>query len=222
MNPEPLILSFKLAITVTTILIPLSLFFGWLIVRGPRKLSAILEPILTLPLVLPPTVIGFYILLLFSPRLPFGTFLTNRLGLGLAFSFPGIVIASCIHSIPFMLQPLKNGFESLDKEMVGMSRVFGNTPVQTFFKIEVPAMFPFLLTGSAMSLAHTLGEFGVVMMVGGSIPGLTKVASIAIYENVELLNLKGANTYAIPLIIACTAAVILARRFGRIKTGAAI
>jgi molybdate transport system permease protein len=153
-----------------------------------------------MPLVLPPTVLGFYLLLAFSPDSQLGLLLENWFGLSLAFSFQGLVIASVIYSLPFMVHPVQSGLSSLPQSMRDASRVMDKSYFSTLLRVELPNIKPSLLTGVVLSFAHTVGEFGVVLMIGGSIPDRTRVASIAIYDEVEALNYHSAHQYSLVLL----------------------
>ena len=198
---EPFLVSLKLSFFTTIILLiasfPLALFLAF----KKFKLKFIIESFLSLPLILPPTIIGFYLLLFFSPRGLIGSFIENVFNVRVVFSFAGIVIASCIYSFPFMLQPLKNGLESIDKNIIEASYTLGKNKITTFFKLILPNMKNEIYSGIVMTFAHTMGEFGVILMIGGNIPGITRVASIAIYDKVEQLDYNFANIYSIILII---------------------
>ena len=208
-NPAPFGISLTLSLLTTIILLiitfPLAIFLGF----KKNRIKSALEAFFTLPLVLPPTVLGFYILLMLSPRNAFGIFLEKYFDIRLAFSFPGILIASCIYSFPFMLQPLKNGTESINRSLLEASYTLGKSKIETVFRIILPNIKTFIFTGIVMTFAHTMGEFGVVLMVGGNLPGRTKVASIYIYENVEILNYGEAHIYSI-ILIAMSFAILLA------------
>ena len=160
-----------------------------------------------MPLVLPPTVLGFYLLVAFSPSNAFGTWLDDWLGLRLVFSFEGLVLASIIYSLPFMVHPLQSGFANLPASLKEAADVLGKSTYTTLFKVLIPNMKPSLLTGIVLSFAHTIGEFGVVLMIGGNMPGKTKVASIAIYDEVESLNYAMAHTYSL-ILFALTFIII--------------
>jgi len=161
-----------------------------------------------MPLVLPPTVLGFYLLIAFSPSGTFGNWVNEWLGLRLIFSFEGLVIASIIYSLPFMIQPIQAGLTGLPKQYKEVSYVLGKSRYTTLYKVLLPNIKPALLTGIVLSFAHTIGEFGVVLMIGGNIPGETKVASIAIYDEVEALNYDTANTYSL-ILLAITFFILL-------------
>ena len=154
----------------------------------------------SLPLVLPPTVIGFYLLLAFSPANSFGKFLEQYFDIRLAFSFGGLLIGSVIYSLPFMVHPVLSGLSSLPASLEEASYSLGKTKKQTLFKVLLPNIKPSLLTGIVLAFAHTIGEFGVVLMIGGNIPGRTNLASIAVYDEVEALNYYNANIYAAILV----------------------
>jgi molybdate transport system permease protein len=197
----PFIISFKLAGITTLILFFISLPLAWFLSQTKSKLKPILEAITALPLVLPPSVIGFYILWLLSYNSPVGGFFEEYFGIKLVFNFTGLVIASCFYSLPFMVQPLQSGFESLNKNMLEASYICGKSKVETLFKIALPNIKPALLTAIIVTFAHTVGEFGVVLMVGGSIPNETKVASVAIYEFVEIMDYTNAHIYSGIMVI---------------------
>lgn len=212
MNWSPLLLSFKLALVTTLILLLVGLPLAWWLARTNSRLKSIIESLVSLPLVLPPTVLGFYFLLAFSPNNAFGNWLDAWLGLRLVFSFPGLVLASVIYSLPFMVQPLQAGLASLPTSLLDAARLMGKSAWQTVLRVELPNIRPALLTGIVLSFAHTLGEFGVVLMIGGNIPGETRVAAIAIYDEVEALNYEAANAYS--LVLLCLTFLILLTVYG--------
>lgn len=174
-----------------------------------------IEALISLPLVLPPTVLGFYLLLAFSPNSAFGAFVQQKMGVDLLFSFPGLVIASVIYSLPFMIQPLKTGFGNVPLAYSEASHVLGKSRLKTLLKVELPNMKSAILTAFTLTFAHTLGEFGVVLMIGGNIPGVTRVASIAIYDDVESMNYVAANQNALALLLISFAILILVYSFSR-------
>jgi len=153
----------------------------------------------TMPLVLPPTVLGFYFLIAFSPGNAFGAWINEWLGVKMVFSFTGLVVASIIYSLPFMVHPIQAGLSSIPTSIKEAAYVIGKTRLRTLLKVQIPYIKKSLLTGIVLSFAHTIGEFGVVLMIGGNIPGKTKVASIAIYDEVEALNYDTANYYSLIL-----------------------
>lgn len=209
MDIVPFYVSFKLALVTTVILfflgIPLALLFAYREFTG-KMLGEIL---VTLPMALPPTVTGFYLLVLFSPASGLGRAFSSVTGTDLLFSFTGLVAASCIHSAPYMIQPLKNGMTSLDPALIEASYSLGKSRLSTLVNVILPNMRAQVLTGILMTFVHVTGEFGVVLMIGGSMPGRTKVASIALYEKVESMNYGEANMYAL-LLAAVSVSVISA------------
>ena len=199
----PFLISFKLAAITAFVLFCIALPLAWYLSQTRSKAKPFIEAVTALPIVLPPSVLGFYILWAFAPDSALGAFFEDAFGVKLAFSFTGLVVASCFYSLPFMVQPLQSGFESLNKNMLEASYVAGKSKLVTLFKVALPNMKPSLLTAIIVTFAHTVGEFGVVLMVGGSIPGETKVASVAIYDMVEMMDYTAAHIYsAIMLIIS--------------------
>jgi molybdate transport system permease protein len=198
---EPFILSFKLAGVTTLILFFIGVPLAWWLSQTQLKLKPLLEALVALPIVLPPTVIGFYLLWAFAPTSPLGQFLKEKLGIELVFSFEGIVLGSVIYSLPFMIQPLQSAFETFPKSVIEASYLAGKGKLLTLFKVVLPSIKPTLATAVIITFAHTLGEFGVVLMVGGSIPNETKVASIAIYELVESLEYEKAHLYSLAMLV---------------------
>ncbi|QKJ22957.1 molybdate ABC transporter permease subunit [Poseidonibacter lekithochrous] len=198
---EPFVLSFKLAFTTTLILFIIALPLAWWLSQTKSKAKPILEAITALPIVLPPSVLGFYILYTLSLNSPIGAFFDEYFGIKLVFNFTGLVIASCFYSLPFMVQPLQSGFETLNKNMLEASYISGKSKFTTLLYVALPNIKPALLTAIIVTFAHTVGEFGVVLMVGGSIPEETKVASVAIYEFVEILDYESAHIYSGIMVI---------------------
>jgi len=198
---DPFILSFKLALITTTLLFIISLPLAWYLSQTKSRFKPVLEAITALPIVLPPSVLGFYLLYTLSLNSPLGSFFNEYLGIKLVFNFTGLVVASCFYSLPFMVQPLQSGFESLNKNMLEASYISGKNKFTTIFRVALPNIKPALLTAIIITFAHTVGEFGVVLMVGGSIPNETKVASVAIYEYVEILDYANAHIYSAIMLI---------------------
>jgi molybdate transport system permease protein len=198
---EPFLISFKLAGITTLILFFISLPLAWYLSQTKSKIKPLLEAITALPLVLPPSVLGFYILWALSYNSPIGAFFEEYFGIKLVFNFYGLIIASCFYSLPFMVQPMQSGLESLNKNMLEASYISGKSRIETLFRIALPNMKPSLITAIIVTFAHTVGEFGVVLMVGGSIPGETKVASVAIYEFVEIMDYTNAHIYSVIMVI---------------------
>lgn len=209
MEWQPLILTLKLAIVTTLILFILSLPLAYFLSRNKSRLKPFFEALISMPLVLPPTVIGFYFLLAFSPGNSFGSWLDQWLGVRLVFSFGGLVLASVIYSLPFMVHPIQSGLSSIPSSITEAAFVMGKSKWTTLFKVQLPYIKTSLLTGIILSFAHTIGEFGVVLMIGGNIPGKTKVASIAIYDEVEALNYSAANTYSLILFAVAFSILLL-------------
>ena len=201
MDYAPFILSFKLAGLTTLILFVIALPFAWWLSQTDAKSKPVLEAVTALPIVLPPSVLGFYILVVLSPNSAVGGFFEDVFGVKLVFSFVGLVVASCFYSLPFMVQPLQNGFESLNPHMLEASYLAGKSKLQTVWYVALPNIKPSLITALIITFAHTVGEFGVVLMVGGSIPNETKVASVAIYEMVEVMEYGKAHIYSAMMVL---------------------
>lgn len=196
MDWQPVWLTLKLATTTTLVLLILGTPVAWWLSRSKAWWKDIIGSLVALPLVLPPTVLGFYLLLMLGPNGPIGE-LTQSLGLGtLAFTFPGLVIGSVIYSLPFVVQPIRNAFEAMGERPMEVAATLRASPLERFFGIAIPLARPGFLTGSVLGFAHTVGEFGVVLMIGGNIPGETKVLSVAIYDHVETLEWEQAHWLA--------------------------
>lgn len=197
---QPLWLSLRLAGITTLLLFLVAIPLGHWVAYSRQRWKVAVEAIVSLPMVLPPTVLGFYLLLAFSPSNGFGRFLDHYLDIRLVFTFPGLVVASLFYSLPFMVNPLIAGFRSLPPNLRDASRTLGKSDTTTLTRILLPNIRPSLITGAILSFAHTIGEFGVVMMIGGSIPGQTRVASVTIYDEVQSIHYSLANHYAIILL----------------------
>ena len=197
---SPLLLTFKLALVTTLVLVVIGVPLAYWVSFTSSRWKYFVEPLISLPLVLPPTVLGFYILLLFSPRSFLGNFLETFFHIQVVFTFLGLVIGSVLFSLPFMVNPIKAGFQSFPKSLIEASYVLGKSRRETLFKVILPNIKPALWTGVVMAFAHTVGEFGVVLMIGGNIPDETRVASIEIFNNVEALRYADANAYSLVLI----------------------
>ncbi len=205
---NPLVLTFKLAVVTTIILFFVSVPVAYWLAYSKSKLKPVIEALVSMPLVLPPTVIGFYMLLAFSPSNAFGGWLEDWIGLRLVFSFEGLVLGSVIYSLPFMVQPIQAGFSNLSPDLKRASYVMGKSRLTTLNRVLLPNIKTSLLTGIVLAFAHTIGEFGVVLMIGGNISGKTRVASIAIYDQVESLNYDVANAYSL-ILFALTFIILL-------------
>lgn len=200
---QPLLLTFKLASVTTLILCLIGIPCAWWLAHTRFRFKPVLETLVAMPLVLPPSVLGFYLLLAFSPQSMFGHFIDQATGIRLAFSFEGLVLGSVIFSFPFLVQPVQSGFQSLPASLSEAAYTLGKSRWQTFLHVLLPNIRPALIAGIVLAFAHTIGEFGVVLMIGGNLPHETRVASIAIYDEVESLNYAAANFYAWVLFAVC-------------------
>jgi molybdate transport system permease protein len=202
-------LTIKLALVVTIILLLVGTPLAWWLARSRSRLKGVLGAVVALPLVLPPSVLGFYLLLAMGPNGPIGQ-LTRTLGIGaLPFTFWGLVLASVFYSLPFMVQPLQNAFESIGDRPLEVAATLGASPLDAFFTVVLPLARPGFLTASILTFAHTVGEFGVVLMIGGNIPGISRVASVQIYDHVEALEYAQAHRMA-AVMLAFSFVVLLA------------
>lgn len=193
---ETLWITLKLALSTTIILIIIGVPVARFLAFSRFKLKPLMEALVSMPLVLPPTVLGYYLLVAYSPKYWFGNWLNSTLGVGLAFSFEGILIGSVLFGLPFMIQPLQSGLRSLPDNLREAAYTLGKSKGSTFYNVLLPNIKPSIITAIALTFAHCIGEFGIVLMVGGNMPGKTRVASIAIYDEVQSLNFKIANRYA--------------------------
>lgn len=219
---DTLLLTAKLAIATTGILFLLGLPVAYILAYTRYRIKVIFEALICMPMVLPPTVLGYYLLVAFSPQNGFGRFIEQYFDVRLAFSFEGILIASVIAGLPFMIQPLQSGLTSLPASFREASYTLGKSRITTFFRVLLPNIKPSIITGISLTFAHCIGEFGIVLMVGGNIPGQTRIASIAIYDEVQTLNYSVANKYS--LILFVTSFVLLTIIYSinkgfRMKTG---
>ncbi|HEX7767501.1 MAG TPA: molybdate ABC transporter permease subunit [Nitrospira sp.] len=195
--------TFKLASLTAGALLVIGLPIAYWLAYSTWRWKFIVESIVALPLVLPPTVLGFYILVAIGPHSPIGRFYTELVGHPLPFTFEGLLLASILYSLPFAVQPFATAFEQVDRKLIEASWTLGLSKVRTFFKLILPLSTAGLITGAVLSFAHTLGEFGVVLMVGGNIEGVTRTVSIDIYDEVQALNYSGAaKTAAFLLVIS--------------------
>jgi len=201
MNTEAILLSLRLALTVSALLLVFSLPMAYWLTFTKWRGKFLLESIVALPLVLPPTVLGFYALIAMGPRGALGRFWQAMFGHPLAFTFAGLVIASLFYSLPFAVQPLVASFESLDRRLLDASAVLGASRIRSFVRIILPLAWPGVITALVLSFAHTLGEFGVVLMVGGNLPGITRTISIDIYDRTQALDYAGAHQTALLLLL---------------------
>lgn len=214
----PLWLSAQLALVTTLVLLVLGTPVAWWLSQTESRWKPLAQTVVAMPIVLPPTVLGFYLLILLGPEGALGGWWVKLTGSALTFSFTGLVIASCIYSLPFAVQPMQNAFESLPRQYVERARTLGASRLDAFFSIVVPLSVRGFISGAVLSFAHTLGEFGVVLMVGGNIPGETRVVSIAIYDHVESLNYAAAHRMSLLLVgfafVVLVAMFVANRRWG--------
>ena len=196
----PIWLTFQLAAVTTAVLLLIGTPLAWWLAITSRWIKPFVEALTAMPLVLPPTVLGFYFLILFSESSPIGAFWVSITGETLTFSFSGLVIASVIYSLPFMVQPLQTAFENMGKDSIEAAATLGSGPLDTFWHVVIPLSSRGFISGCVLSFAHTVGEFGVVLLIGGSIPNETKVVSIAIYEHVETLRYSDAHVLSALMI----------------------
>ena len=200
------------------VLLPLGVWFGRVLAYRQFRGKLLVEALVTVPLVLPPTVLGFYLLVTFGARSPLGQLFQAIVGQSLPFSFEGLLFASAIANIPFVVQPIQRGFEAIPSDVRDAASCCGLTPWQRFLRIELPLAWPSVLTAAILTFAHTLGEFGVVLMVGGNLPGETRTLSIAIYDRMQAFDDRSASIMAATLLVVATvtlmATTMLSRQVG--------
>ncbi len=204
---NPFYLSIKLAFVTTVILFCIALPLAWWLSQTSSKSKPFIEALSSLPIILPPSVLGFYLLIFLSQNSIFN--------LNFAFTFTGLVIASCIYSFVFMLQPLQSGFESINRNIIEASYLSGKGKITTLFRVALPTIKPSLITAIVITFAHTIGEFGVVLMVGGSIPHKTRVASVAIYDMVEQMDYHQAHIYSALMLLFSFSVLLIVYIFNR-------
>jgi molybdate transport system permease protein len=197
----PLWLSIQLALVTTLVLVLLGTPVAWWLSQTTTRWKPAIQAVVAMPIVLPPTVLGFYLLILLGPNGGIGSWWVQMTGSALTFSFTGLVIASCVYSLPFAVQPMQNAFEALPRQYLERAWTLGASRLDAFFSVVVPLSVRGFVSGIVLSFAHTLGEFGVVLMVGGNIPGETRVVSIAIYDHVESLNYAAAHRMSLLLLV---------------------
>jgi len=216
MSLEALLLTLRLAVLVSLILMAIGLPLGYWLASSRWRWKFVIEAIVALPIVLPPTVMGYYVLVAIGPLSPVGRWYHAITGGSLAFTFRGLVVGSVLYSLPFAVQPIAAAFSSVDRMLLNASATLGASGWRTFWRVVFPLGLPGVLTGFVLSFAHTLGEFGVVLMIGGNIPGKTQTVSIWIYDQVESLNYAAANQMAVLLLVTCF--VILTVLYGLRRT----
>jgi molybdate transport system permease protein len=211
--------SLRLGSGTVLILLPFGIWFGRLLAVREFRGKALVEALVTIPLVLPPTVLGFYLLVTFGARSPLGQAFQTFAGQTLPFSFEGLLLASAIANIPFVVHPIQRGFEAIPRDLRDAAACCGLTPWQRFVRIELPLAWPSVLTAAILTFAHTLGEFGVVLMVGGNLPGETRTLSVAIYDRMQAFDDRGAAVMSAALlavaVVTLVATTLLSRRVGR-------
>jgi molybdate transport system permease protein len=210
--------SVRLGVGTIALLLPLGLWLGRLLATRTFRGKLLVEALVTVPLVLPPTVLGFYLLVTFGGQSPIGRAFQAIVGQTLPFSFEGLLLASVIVNVPFVVQPIQRGFEAIPPDVRDAGACCGLTPWQRFLQIELPLAWPSILTAAILAFAHTLGEFGVVLMVGGNLPGETRTLSIAIYDRMQAFDDRSAGIMAAVLLLVAVVALIattsLSRRLG--------
>lgn len=207
MDWQALVLSLELAIATLAVLLPLGLWLGRWLARTRLAGKAWIEAAVVLPLVLPPTVLGYYLLVSLGGASPLGRLLAEHFDIRLTFNFAGLLVASVVFNIPFMVQPVQRAFEAIPRNLAEAAAVSGLSGWQTFWRIELPLAWPGVLSAMVLTFVHTLGEFGVVLMVGGSIPGETKTIAISIYDRVQAFDLQSADQMALVLLLFSLGAV---------------
>lgn len=205
---ETMVLTFELATITTLILLVIGIPIASFLAFSKMRFKSVFETIVSMPLVLPPSVLGFYLLIAFSPISTIGAFLGEH-GINLAFSFEGLVIGSVIFSLPFMVHPIQSALSQIPKSFFEASYTLGKSKFQTMIRVVLPSIKHALISGIVLAFAHTVGEFGVILMIGGNIPDETRVASIAIYDEVESLNYALAHQYAFTLFVVTFAILLL-------------
>jgi len=219
MDWRALSVSLWLGVGTVILLLPCGVWLGHALAARHFRGKGLVEALVAVPLILPPTVLGFYLLVAFGARSPLGAAFQSVAGQALAFSFPGLLLASAIANIPFVVQPIQRSFEAIPPDVRDAAACCGLTPWQRFVQIEVPLAWPGILTAAILAFAHTLGEFGVVLMVGGNIPGETRTLSIAIYDRMQAFDDRSAGLMAAVLlavaVITLTITTVLGRRVGR-------
>ena len=208
MDWQALRVSLSLGLFTVLVLLPFGLWLGHLLATRRLRGRLVIEALVTVPLVLPPTVLGFYLLVLFGARSPLGQAFASIVGQSLPFSFTGLLLASAIANVPFMVQPMQRAFEAVPADVRDAAACCGLSPWQRFLRIDVPLAWPGILTALILTFAHTLGEFGVVLMVGGNLPGETRTLSVAIYDRMQAFDDRAAGVMAATLLAVAVATLV--------------
>ncbi|WP_417783910.1 molybdate ABC transporter permease subunit [Terasakiella pusilla] len=221
---DPILLTIKLAGLTTLILLLIGTPLAWWLARTHSVFKEPIGAIVALPLVLPPTVLGFYLLIALGPQSPLGQWAVSVFGQALPFSFAGLVVGSVVYSLPFVVQPVRNAFEAIGNKPLEAAATLRAGPLDAFFNVALPLARPGLMTGAVLGFAHTVGEFGVVLMIGGNIPGETKVLSIAIYDHVENLEWTQAHILSAGMLgfsfVVILVMMVLEKRLRAVRRGA--
>ena len=213
MDAQAIGLSLRLAFCTTLVLVVIGLPLAYWLANTRWRWRFLVEALIALPIVLPPTVLGFYVLLAIGPLSPLGRAYTSLFGQRLPFTFAGLLVASVLYSLPFAVQPFTSAFAMVDRRLAEVSWCLGVSKAATFFRVTLPLAWPGVLTGMVLSFAHTVGEFGVVLMIGGNLAGVTRTVSISIYDDVQSLNYAAANQTSLVLLFFSFA--VLAITYGR-------
>lgn len=219
-NWEAFRLTVELAVVVSVVLFVIGLPLAYWIAFSNWRGKFLVEAVVAMPIVLPPTVLGFYVLVALGSRSPLGQWWQSMTGHTLAFTFAGLVIGSILYSLPFAVQPFAASFSSVDRKLISASALLGAPSLRTFFRVVLPLSVPGLITGIVLSFAHTMGEFGVVLMVGGNIPGVTRTVSIDIYDQVQSSNYAAANAMALLLLVFSFAVLAVVYGLNRRRSAA--
>lgn len=215
MDWQALTVSLWLGLGTIALLLPFGIWLGRLLAFHPFRGKLLVEALVTVPLVLPPTVLGFYLLVTFGARSPLGQAFTGVFGQSLPFSFEGLLLASAIANIPFVVQPIQRGFEAIPSDVRDAAACCGLSPWQRFLRIEAPLAWPSILTAAILAFAHTLGEFGVVLMVGGNLPGETRTLSVAIYDRMQAFDDRSAGIMAATLLATSVLTLMITTTLSR-------
>ena len=215
MDWSALLVSLRLGAGTLLILVPCGIWLGRLLAFRRFRGKLLLEALVTVPLVLPPTVLGFYLLVTFGARSPLGQAFQTIAGHSLPFSFAGLLLASALANVPFVVQPIQRGFEAIPRDVRDAAACCGLTPWQRFLRIELPLAWPGILTAAILTFAHTLGEFGVVLMVGGNLPGETRTLSVAIYDRMQVFDDRSAGIMAATLLVVSVTTLMLTTALSR-------